>query len=127
MTTTTPQVRFTILGYEPTLILGFLTSLIVFAGGLGFSHLDPVQASLGAAVVAAIFGIINALAVRPVSPVAFTYAIGAIGTFLASYGFDIPTATLGALDALVIAGLTLILRGQVSPRGATDEPVTDEG
>jgi len=74
-----------------------------------------VQAGLVNAAIAGVVGAINAYAVRPISPIAFTYAIAAIVNLLAAYGITIPEATLAAINGLVVPILALLSRGQVSP------------
>lgn len=104
-----------IFGREPALWLAFLTGLISLAGTLGFRLLGPDQAALWNVAILAVAGAITAYAVRPISPVAFTYAIGAIVQLGAAYGLNINDPTLSMLNALVVPALALLTRGQVSP------------
>jgi hypothetical protein len=110
-----------IFGREPTLWLAVISSLIVLAGTFGLHLLSGQQAGLLVAAINAIAGAITAYAVRPISPAAFTYAIGAIVALAASYGLNV-TAEQGAmLNGVVIPVLALLTRGQVSPE---DTPVS---
>ena len=67
---------------------------------------------------------VNALAVRPVSPVAFTYLVGAGAALVAAYGVNVPQTAVGAINAAVLAVLALLLRGQVTPTPAAPEAVS---
>ncbi|HEY6568599.1 MAG TPA: hypothetical protein VI341_13870 [Actinomycetota bacterium] len=105
-----------IFGREPTLYIALITAFISLAGTLGYSLLTGDQASLWIVLVNALAGAATAWAVRPISPAAFTYAIGAILALAAGYGLEVPPATVAAINALVIPALALLTRNQVSPR-----------
>lgn len=105
-----------IFGREPTLWIGVISSVIVLAGTVGFHWLTGVQAGLFVAAINAIAGAVNAWAVRPISPVAFTYAVGALVALVGSYGLAVSDATLAAVNLAVIAVLGLLSRGQVAPQ-----------
>lgn len=105
-----------ILGRDPTLWIGVISSIIVLAGTMSLHWLTGVQAGLFVAAINAIAGAVNAWTVRPISPVAFTYAVGAIVALVGSYGLLLSESTLGALNLAVIAILGLLSRGQVSPQ-----------
>ena len=111
-----------IFGREPTLWLAALSSFIVIVGTFGLDLLNGQQAALLVVAINAVFAAINAYAVRPISPVAFTYAIGALVSLGALYGIVIPDATLAAVNGLVVPLLALLARGQVSP---VTTPVTE--
>ncbi len=104
-----------ILGRNPTLWLGVIYALLTTVGTLGLAHFTGTEAALTNAFIAAIVGCVNAYTVRPVSPVAFTYAIACLVSLLAAYGVVIPDATLAAVNALVVPILALVSRNQVSP------------
>jgi hypothetical protein len=101
---------------EPALYIALLTSLISLAGTLGYSLLTGDQASLWIVVVNALAGAATAWMVRPISPAAFTYAIGAVVALAAGYGLNVPADTVAAINALVIPALALLTRNQVSPQ-----------
>lgn len=111
-----------ILGRDPTLWIGIISSLIVVAGTIGFHWLTGVQAGLMVAAINAVAGAVNAWTVRPISPVAFTYAVGAIVALVASYGFNVSEETLGAINLAIVPILALLSRDQVSPQ---DTPITN--
>ena len=104
-----------ILGREPTLWIAMANSVVMLIGSLGLGLLTGSQAPVLVVAINAVFAAINAYQVRPISPVAFTYAIGSIVAVLASYNLNIPDGTVGAINALVIPILALITRNQVSP------------
>jgi hypothetical protein len=110
-----------IFGREPTLWLAVISSLIVLAGTFGLHWLSGAQAGLLVAAINAGFGAINAYAVRPISPAAFTYAIGAIVALAASYGLNVTNEQLATINGVVVPVLALLTRGQVSPE---DTPVS---
>lgn len=101
---------------EPTLWIAVINAVVILVGTFGLRFVDGDQAGLIVAVINAIFGCITAYAVRPISPVAFTYAIGAIVALAAAYGLAVPPETVASLNVLVIALLALLSRGQVSPQ-----------
>jgi hypothetical protein len=104
-----------ILGREPTLWISLISSGIVLLGTLGFHYLTGQQAALIVALINGIALAINAYAVRPISPVAFTYVVGAAVAVAASYGLNVNADQMASLNALVITTLALLTRGQVSP------------
>ncbi len=104
-----------ILGREPTLWIALISQAVVLLGTFQLKFITGEQAALIVAAINALFAAINAYAVRPVSPVAFTYAVGAIVAVAASYGLELPIETVGAISALTVGTLALLTRGQVSP------------
>lgn len=104
-----------ILQREPTLYIGLLNAAVVLIGTFGLRFVSGEQAALIVVVINALFAAFNAWAVRPISPAVFTYAVGAIVALVATYGLVIPIETVASLNALVIATLALLTRGQVSP------------
>lgn len=104
-----------ILGREPTLWLAIIYAVLTVLGTTGLAHFSGAQANLTNAAIAAVVGAINAYAVRPISPVSFTYAIAALVQLAAAYGIAIPDVTLTAINGLVVPALALLSRGQVSP------------
>ncbi len=102
-------------GREPTLWIAVISSAIVLLGTLGFGWISGEQAGLIVVAINGIAGAINAWTVRPISPVAFTYAVGAIVAVVTSYGLELTDPQVGAINALTITILALLSRGQVSP------------
>lgn len=102
-------------GREPTLWLAVIYAALTVIGTAQLSHFSPEQAALTNAAIAALVGAVNAYAVRPISPVSFTYAIACLAQLSAAYGVQIPEATLTAINGLIVPALALLSRGQVSP------------
>lgn len=100
---------------EPTLWIAAINAVVMIVGTFGTKWISGDQAALMVVVINAIFGAVNAWTVRPISPVAFTYAIGSIVALGASYGLNLPAETVAALNAAVIPFLALLSRGQVTP------------
>lgn len=112
-----------LLGREPTLWIAALNAAIMIIGTVGLKAISIEQAGLFVVVVNAIFAVINAFAVRPISPVTFTYAIGAIVALMASYGLNLPTETVAGINMAVVPILALLARGQVTP---AETPISRE-
>jgi hypothetical protein len=108
---------------EPTLWIAGLNAAIMIIGTVGLKAINQEQAGLFVVVVNAIFAAINAFAVRPISPVTFTYAIGAIVALMSSYGLNLPTETVAAINMAVVPVLALLARGQVTP---AETPISRE-
>jgi hypothetical protein len=104
-----------ILGREPTLWIALASQAVVLIGTFGLDIINGEQAALIVVAINAVFAAINAFAVRPVSPVAFTYAVGAIVAVAASYGLELTIEQTAAISALTVGTLALLTRGQVSP------------
>lgn len=88
-----------IFGREPALLLGVISAALSLVVTLGVG-LTSVQA--GAMT-------------RPIAPAAFTGVVTAVADLLAAFHFELSAETIGALNALVLAVLTFLARGQVSP------------
>ena len=117
---------------EPTLWIAFINSVIVILGTVGLKAINQEQAGAFVVVVNAIFAAVNAFAVRPISPVTFTYAIGSLVALAGSYGLQFPPETIAAINTAVVPILALLSRGQVTPantaisRESTGEEVARE-
>jgi membrane-bound ClpP family serine protease len=100
---------------EPTLIIGAIGTVLTLVAGYGLDFLSPDQAGLIIVVLNAALGVWNALKVRPIGPAAFTYFIGAVATLIATYGVEWTQSQISNVNAVVLALLALIFRGQVTP------------
>lgn len=107
---------FRLLGREPALWVSFIASVILLLGTLGFRWLDGDQAAIVVVAINAIAAAFTAYTVRPISPAVFTYAVGSITSVFVAYGLNVSPETLAMLNGLVIMGLGLLTRGQVSPQ-----------
>lgn len=106
-----------IFGREPALIISTLSAVLslIVTFNIGMSG---EQAGAIVAVISAAFGAITAAMTRPIAPSAFTAAVAAGAALLAAYGLDVSAETVGATNAVVLAVLALLARGQVSPKEA---------
>jgi uncharacterized protein (DUF697 family) len=104
-----------IFGREPSLVIATVASLLSLVAGFGLDWLTPGQAAAVVVALNAVLGVVTALAVRPVSPAAFTYAIGAIAALVAAYGVHVSQSQVGLVNAAALAALALLLRGNVTP------------
>lgn len=109
---------------EPSLIIATIGAVLSLVAGFGLPFLSADQAGLITAVITAGLGIWTALKVRPVAPAVFTYGTGLVATLLATYGVDLSQERVALINAAVLAVLTMVLRGQVSPVGTVPEAVT---
>lgn len=104
-----------ILGREPTLIIQSMSAVLSVIVALGVKNLSAEQASLVIAVITAGFGLVNAIAVRPIAPAAFIAFIGAGAALLAGYGLEVSQELVGSITVATVAVLALLTRGQVTP------------
>lgn len=106
-----------IFGREPALIIGVVSAALSLAVTLGVG-LSANQAGAWTALITAVFGVVTAVVTRPVAPAAFTALVTVAADLLGAYHFDVSAGTVAAVNATVLAVLTLLTRGQVSPTAA---------
>ncbi|MEO3930927.1 hypothetical protein ABGB07_44860 [Micromonosporaceae bacterium B7E4] len=111
-----------IFGREPALVIGFISAALSLGTALGFQGLSGEQVALIVAALNAVLGVVMAVATRPIAPAAFTTLVAAVSALAAGYGFDVSPEVVGGLNALVLAGLTLLTRGQVVPAAEVGQP-----
>lgn len=111
-----------ILGREPALWFALLGSVIVLLGTLGFHALTGEQAGLIVGAINAAAAILTALTTRPISPSVFTGFVAALAAVAMSYGLHVTPEQLGMVNFIVLNGLALLTRGQISP---TETAVTN--
>ena len=104
-----------IFGREPVVILNSLSAILGLVVTLGFTGLTAEQAGAIVGFVTAVFGVVAALMTRPIAPQAFTTVVAAGGVLVATFGYEASQATIGAINGVVLAALTLLTRPQVSP------------
>lgn len=100
---------------EPSLIIGAIGTVLTLVATFGLKSLSADQAAIIISVMNAGLGVWLALKTRPVAPAAFTYFIGMVATLASAYGLDFTQEQTGAVNATVLAVLTLVLRGNVEP------------
>lgn len=109
-----------IFGREPALWIGTISTALSLGTAVGVPGMSQYQvAALVVALNAIAFGV-TAWQVRPIAPALFTNVIGALFAVGVAYGFSVPSETVGAVNAVAIAVLSLLTRGQVSPTGAPE-------
>lgn len=113
---------FRIFGYEPVVVLNALSAILGLVVSLGFTSLTADQAGAIVGVVTAVLGAIAAAMTRPVAPQAFTTLVAAGATLVATFGYDVSAGTTAAINTAVLAVLTLLTRGQVSPLASLRRP-----
>lgn len=111
-----------IFGREPVVVTNTLSAVLGLIVTLGITSLTAEQAGAVVAVVSAILGGIAAAMTRPVAPQAFTAIVAAGATAVATFGYEVSQETVGAINTVVLAVLTLLTRVQVSP-SKPDAPV----
>jgi hypothetical protein len=104
-----------IFGREPVVVLNTLSAVLGLIVSLGVTSLTAEQSGAIVAVVSAILGGIAAAMTRPIAPQAFTAIVAAGATAVAAFGYDVSQSTVGAINTLVLAVLTLLTRVQVAP------------
>jgi hypothetical protein len=104
-----------IFGREPVVVLNALAAILGLVVSLGVTSLTAEQAGVIVAAVSAVFGALAAAMTRPVAPQAFTALVAAGATAVAAFGYEVSQETVGAINVLVLAGLTLLTRTQVTP------------
>lgn len=111
-----------IFGREPALILATVSASLSLLVSFGFDGLSAEQAAAIVAVLSAVFAAVTAAITRPIAPSAFTGLVAAVVVLLAAYGMDVSQETVGAVNAVILAVLGLVTRGQVSPTTAPARP-----
>jgi len=105
---------FKFFGSEPAVITAVISAALSLVVTLGVG-LSSDQAGGWVAVISGVFAVVAAWHTRPIAPAAFTGLATVTAALLASYHFHVAPGTVGAINTLIIATLTLLTRGQVSP------------
>jgi hypothetical protein len=103
-----------LLGREPALIVGAVSAALSLVVTLGVG-LTSDEAGAITAVVTGVFGVVTAVLTRPIAPAAFTTLVTVAADLLAAYHYQVSAGTVAAVNTTVLAVLTLVTRGQVSP------------
>ena len=106
------------LSREPALWIAVASAALSLVATFGFQFLTATQAALIVAAVNAIAACVTAWAVRPIAPAVFTGAAAAVLAVGGAYGLHLSQATIGGVNVLAVAVLTLLTRGHVSPASA---------
>lgn len=113
-----------IFGREPALVIATISAALSLLVSFGFDGLSAEQAAAIVAVISAVFAAATAAITRPIAPSAFTGLVAATVALLAAYGLNVSQETVGALNAVVLAVLGLLTRGQVSPAATPARPTS---
>ena len=105
-------------GREPALWIGALSGVLSLGTSLGLDGLSAGQVAAIIALINAVALLLTMLAVRPIGPAVFTNVVAAAAALSAAYGFEVSSEVVGGINVAVLAVLTLLTRGQVSPKDA---------
>lgn len=108
-----------IFGREPVVVLNTLSAVLGLIVSVGITSLTNEQAGAIVGIATAILGAIAAAMTRPLAPQAFTTVVAAGAVLVAAFGYNLSQGTIGAINTLVLAALTLLTRVQVSPSSPT--------
>jgi hypothetical protein len=117
----TPVARTGLTG-EPALILAVISAAVSLIVTLNIG-MTAAEGGIWVAVITAVFGLAVALFTRPVAPAAFTTVVTAVGALLMGYHFHVDPAVLAQINGVILAVLTLLTRGQVTPVALAKTPV----
>ncbi len=105
-----------VFGREPTLVLQVISAVLSFLVASGFG-LSDTQAALIVAAISAVFGVVNAVMVRPIAPAAFTGLVAALAALAVGFGLNVSPEMVATVNGLVLAVLMFMTRAQVTPAG----------
>ncbi|OLZ72580.1 hypothetical protein AVW11_04090 [Streptomyces amritsarensis] len=114
-----------IFGREPALVIATFSAALSLLVTFNFG-LTGEQAGAIVAAISAILAAVTAVYTRPIAPAAFTGLVATTVALLAAYGFTVGPETVGAWNAVVLAVLGFVTRGQVSPRPARERAALSE-
>jgi len=100
---------------NPTVWLQSFSAVLAVLVSFQLDWLTAEQSAVVTAAAGALITAINAALVRPIAPAAFVGLVGAVAALLAAYGFHVSQETVGSIQALVVALLTLQARQAVTP------------
>lgn len=106
--------KWLIFGNEPAVITAVISAALSLVVSLGVG-LSADQAAGWVAVISGAFAALAAWHTRPIAPAVFTGLVQVAAALLAAYHFNLSAGTVGAINTLIVAVLTLLTRGQVTP------------
>jgi hypothetical protein len=110
---------------EPaTVLLGYVAAGLGLVATWGLPWLTTTQAALVVAAINAVAAAVAAWKVRPITPAVFTGAAAAVVAVFAAYGLHVSQDVLGGINTALLAALTLLSRGQVSPVATAVPPTS---
>ncbi|MBO0813621.1 MAG: hypothetical protein J2P30_00480 [Actinobacteria bacterium] len=116
---------FNLIRTEPALILGAVQTILALIMGIGL-NLSAGQAGAIEAVTSAVLALIVAVTVRPFPVPVLTGAVTAVVTLLVAFGVPhVSAGIVSSLNAAIVAVLTLVLRGHVTPAASAPHPAPE--
>lgn len=109
--TVTPR----IFGREPALWIAAIQAVLMLVATLGIPGVDDGLAAGVALFLTAVCTAWTAMAVRPVAPAVFVGVVTALAPLLTRFGLHLSDVQVGTASTLLIAVVTLFVRGQVAP------------
>jgi hypothetical protein len=104
------------------LVMAAIVAVLNWLVGFRFSGLSADAAAAIIAAITAVAAAVVAFRTRPVSPTVFTGLITAAVTLLGAYGLHFSQQGVASFSTVVLAILSLVLHGQISP--TKDAPST---
>lgn len=111
-----------IFGYEPVVVLNALSAALGLVVSLGVTPLSATMSGGIVALVTAALGAVAAWRTRPITPQVFTTVVAAGADVAATFGFHASQGLIGGINGAVLALLTLLTRGQVTPTAKLRRP-----
>jgi hypothetical protein len=103
-----------IFGREPSVIIGFIGTVLTALAGLHIGFLNAGQAT---AIVAALTAVFIALTTRPLAPGLYTAAITVVVALFTEYGLNISESWVTAITSITLGVFAFFgIRPQVTPR-----------
>lgn len=102
-------------GREPALWIATISAVLSVVVTFGLPWLDDGDATNIVAIITAGGAVITAIKTRPIAISAFTGLLSTAAVLAAGYGLDVPQQMLGAVQLAIVAIVTLIARGQITP------------
>lgn len=110
--------------FEPALWAGLAAPLLSLLVALQWHGLSQDQATLILAAIAAAGGVVTAIATRPIAPAAFTAAVTALFALFAGFHFSVRPDIIAGVNGLILAGLAVWTRMQVTPTASAGAAVS---
>lgn len=109
---------------EPVAVTGAVQALVALLVSLGL-HLSTDQTGAVLTVTTALLALLAAVSARPFAVSALTGLMSAVGTAAVAFGVHgISSGLVSAVNAALVAVLSLVLRGHVSPVSSPPNMVT---
>lgn len=97
------------------LVMAAIAAVLNWLVGFNWPALTATQAGWIVAAISAAAAVVVALKTRPIAPTVFTGLISALAGLLAAYGLHFSQQSVATFSTMVLAILSLVLHGQISP------------